>query len=231
MPMPAQVHKDATKAQLSPMGEQLRRRRKALHLTLKEVAAAAQLSSGFISQIERGITIPSLTSLTNVCRVLNMDVGDFFNVEPKPQEQDEATPLLFGLGKVSPDVVTYERLSASFPDNVLRATFIHEPAGNHSEPMAHEGEEIFYIVSGEITLYLEDESVILKQGDTAHFPSTKVHRTWNHSKHTTTIFHVCTMDVFGGNDHVSPAFPSKSLAVTKHVRTRATHSSSTKGED
>ena len=55
-----------------PLGTRLRDRRQSLGLTLKEVADQAGLSVGFISQIERGITIPSLTSLINVCRVLEV---------------------------------------------------------------------------------------------------------------------------------------------------------------
>jgi transcriptional regulator with XRE-family HTH domain len=55
---------------LSPLGERLRARRRQLRLTLKEVALWLGLSVGFISQIERGITSPSLSSLVSVSRVL-----------------------------------------------------------------------------------------------------------------------------------------------------------------
>src|SRR5262245_62277158 len=99
-----------------PLGTRLRDRRQALGLTLKEVAVGAGLSVGFISQIERGITIPSLTSLINVCRMLKSEVGDFLT---QPRGDTPVTRhdqrSVYALGS---DAITYERLSASFPGNV-----------------------------------------------------------------------------------------------------------------
>lgn len=93
--------------------------------------------------------------------------------------------------------LTYERLSASFPGNVLRSVIIHEPPRHRSEPIAHEGEEIFFILEGALTVEVEGECTILDVGDSIHFPSTRTHSTWNHTSTPTTILHTCTMDVFG----------------------------------
>ncbi|WP_316860990.1 XRE family transcriptional regulator [uncultured Cohaesibacter sp.] len=184
------------------LGDRLRTRRKELRLTLKDVAKSASFSTGFISQIERGITVPSLTSLVAVCRVLQLDVGEFF------QSPDEKVATVtrhnertrYTLDGSPGHSVSYERLSAPVPGNILRSTLIHEPPGFRSEPMSHEGEEIFYIVEGELTLEIEGETNILEQGDTAHFLSNRVHSTWNHTTEPTIVFHTCTMDVFGDEE-------------------------------
>lgn len=178
-------------------------------MTLQEVADVAGFSVGFISQIERGITIPSLTSLVAVCRALNTDVGSFFQT-PKvgaPITRREGRPV-YAVGGTPGSTVTYERLSASFPGNILRSTLIHEPPGFRSEPMSHEGEEIFFIVEGSLTIEIGGERTILEAGDSAHFPSTMTHVTWNHTTEPTTIFHTCTMDVFGDGDRADPVEPS-----------------------
>jgi quercetin dioxygenase-like cupin family protein len=94
----------------------------------------------------------------------------------------------------------YERLSAAFPGNVLRTVLIHESPGHRSEPISHEGEEIFYILAGAITVEVDGERTVLKTGDSIHFPSTLRHSTWNHTKQPTTILHTCTMDVFGDGE-------------------------------
>ena len=204
---------------LAPLGERLRVRRKALKLTLQEVADKAGFSVGFISQIERGITVPSLVSLVAVCRALNLEIGTFFQ-QPKgnPVTRHDSRPV-YGLAGDGQRAVTYERLSASFPGNVLHSTLIHEPPGFRSEPMSHEGEEIFYIVSGELTLELDGEQLILEAGDTVHFPSTRTHVTWNHTTEPATIFHTCTMDVFG--DGAPTGDPRTSVAVTRAVNRRS----------
>jgi len=205
---------------INPLGERLRKRRKELKLTLQDVADRAGFSVGFISQIERGITVPSLVSLVSVCRVLKVDIGDVVH-QPRfnaPVTRREHRPI-YGLGGISGNAVTYERLSASFPGNVLRSTIIHEPPGFRSEPMSHEGEEIFFIVDGALTLELDGEVMILEAGDTAHFPSTRTHATWNHTAEPTTVFHTCTMDVFGEGEPSGD--PNTSLVVTRAASRRS----------
>ncbi|OCP04238.1 MULTISPECIES: XRE family transcriptional regulator [unclassified Ensifer] len=201
-------------AEAPPLGDRLRQRRKALKMTLQEVADEAGFSVGFISQIERGITVPSLTSLIAVCRTLKVEAGSFLN-PPKvatPFTRREHRPI-YGLGQQGGNAVSYERLSASFPGNVLRSTIIHEPPGHRSEPMSHEGEEIFFILKGALTLEVDGEPMVLEAGDSAHFPSLRVHTMWNHTGEPTTILHTCTMDVFG--DGEPSGSPTDSLAVTR----------------
>ena len=195
-----------------PLGTRLRDRRQALGLTLKEVGDQAGLSVGFISQIERGITIPSLTSLINVCRVLKSDVGDFLT-QPrgdKPVTRHGERPV-YALGD---NAINYERLSAAFPGNVLRSVIFHEPPGFRSEPMAHEGEEMFFILEGALTIEIDGERTILETGDSVHFPSTQDACDLEpHARPTTAVLHTCTMDVFGDGTPTGKA--ETSMAVSR----------------
>lgn len=177
------------------LGERLRTRRRELGLTLKEVADGAGLSVGFISQIERGITTPSLSSLVSVARVLGFHVSEFLS-QPRglaPTTRHDQRPH-YAVGSNS---LVYERLSASFPGNVLSSVIIHEPPGYRSEPIAHEGEEIFYVLEGGITVEVDGDTHVLGVGDSIHFPSQRVHSSWNHTAVPSVILHTCTMDVFG----------------------------------
>jgi transcriptional regulator with XRE-family HTH domain len=209
-----------------PLGTRLRERRQELGLTLKEVADGAGLSVGFISQIERGITTPSLSSLVGVSRVLDMHVSDFL-AQPRggaPLTRRAERPH-YAVGGNS---LTYERLSASFPGSVLRSVIIHEPPGHRSEPIAHEGEEIFFILEGALTVEVEGERTILDLGDSIHFPSTKTHSTWNHTTSPTTILHTCTMDVFG--DEPREQHRHADLTTAKGAGRKRAARSSKKGE-
>lgn len=202
-------------ASASPLGAQLRERRRQLGLTLKEVADGAGLSVGFISQIERGITVPSLTSLISVCRILKSEVGDFLT-QPrgdKPVTRHDQRPL-YALGG---NAVKYERLSAAFPGNILRSVIIHEPPGFRSEPMSHEGEEMFFILEGALTIEIDGERTILEAGDSIHFPSTRTHVTWNHTTSETVILHTCTMDVFGDG---APTGKAETSVVVSRANSR-----------
>ncbi|MCJ8324193.1 MAG: helix-turn-helix transcriptional regulator [Rhizobiales bacterium] len=182
-------------AEGAALGEKLRVRRRALGMTLKQVADQAGLTVGFISQIERNITAPSLSSLVSVAQVLEMNVSDFLS-QPKGDgsitRHDERPEY-----SVGNSTMTYERLSSNFSGNVLRSLIIKEPPGHKAEPISHDGEEMIFMLSGEITVELNGVQTILETGDSLHFPSTQVHSTWNHTDATSTFLWAGTMDVFG----------------------------------
>ena len=181
------------------LADKLRARRRKLGLTLKEVADGAGLSVGFISQIERGITTPSLSSLVSVANVLGAEVGEFLS---QPKGDDAATrhdqrPVY----AISENSVTYERISSFFPGHVLRSVIVHEPPGHRAEPIAHEGEEILFMLEGVITVEVAGQRSILEKGDSIHFPSRKVHSTWNHTDRPATILWIGTMELFGEQEN------------------------------
>ena len=76
------------------VGERLRERRRELKMTLQDVADTAGFSVGFISQIERGITVPSLVSLVAVCRALGVDISTFFQ-QPEGNHPPRQPPRLW----------------------------------------------------------------------------------------------------------------------------------------
>lgn len=177
------------------LGERIRQSRKARGLTLQAVADAALLTPGFISQIERGLATPSITSLTNVARALGLDPGDLLVRPPDPgtQTRHGDRPLY----SLAPDKVIYERISSHFPGSVLRGLVIHERPGVASDPIQHEGEELFYVIDGTLVVDLEGVRHELNAGDSIHFASTRIHSTLNPTTSVATYLHVCTMDIFG----------------------------------
>ncbi len=183
------------KIQKNTLGEKLRARRRELGLTLQTVANRAGLTVGFISQIERDLTAPSLSSLVSVSQVLEMHVSEFLS-QPKGDKsitrQDERRAYAVGNNSMS-----YERLSSNFAGNVLRSVLVHEPPGHKGEPISHDGEEMLFVLSGMLTAEIGGIHTILKTGDSIHFPSTTTHSSWNHTDETTTFLWVGTMDVFG----------------------------------
>jgi len=197
------MEKNSTVIQEDPentLGERLRLRRKELKLSMKEVAVSSGLSIGFISQVERGLTSPSLTSLTAIANFLRSDVTNFLS-QPKSkssitrhQERDVYT--------INKNGLQYERLSDSFPGHTLNSVIIHEMPGHRSESISHEGEEFFFILEGAITIYIDGVVNILEAGDSLHFDSSRSHSAWNHTNKVTSVLHVCTMNVFGDQDTV-----------------------------
>lgn len=191
-----------------PLGRRLRDRRQSLGLTLKEVADGAGLSVGFISLVERGLTAPSLSSLVSISKVLKTDISAFLR-QPQPPgtftRHDQRQVY-----SISGQTVSYERVSSSFPGRVMRSVIVHQPPGYRAEPISHEGEELIFVLEGEVTSEVGGKHTVLRVGDSVHHPSSCRHALWNHSGRSATLLWVGTMDLFGADD--VPAEEGKSAA-------------------
>ncbi len=63
-------------------------------LTQEELADRAELSKGFISQVERDLTSPSIATLMDILQCLGTTIGEFFNEAPEEQIVFEKTTIL-----------------------------------------------------------------------------------------------------------------------------------------
>lgn len=162
---------------------------------MQQVAEEASLTVGFISQIERGISSPSLSSLYNVAKALDASVDMF--VSHPARQQGAAThrgsrPVFEGTGKSR----FYEFLERGFPEAKLNACITHVPPGHASETMSHDGEDFIYLVSG--AMHYEVDGIVyeLGAGDTLHFDARKPHRGTNVGNETAIELWVGTMRLF-----------------------------------
>lgn len=159
------------------VGPLIRARRRQLHLTLQQLADAAGISVGYVSQVERDLATPSLGTLANIARSLDVGV-DYFIATP-----DVGSALSRARDRQSFSVagssVIYERIGTDFAGNQLSAFLLTLPPGYRSETVAHEGEEIFYVLEGRLTVRIENEETELEAGDGFHFRGNRPHTWWN----------------------------------------------------
>jgi transcriptional regulator with XRE-family HTH domain len=189
------------------LGAALRQRRQDLGMTMQAVADAAGLSVGFISQVERDLTSPSLSSLASLAEVLQTPIGTFLT---QPEAHGSTTRNRHrATYSIAPKGLCYERLSSTFPGSTLCSVIIHEPPGHRSEPISHRGEEMFFVLAGEVSVEIEGVVEILQAGDSIHFDSSRVHATWNHTDAPVSILWCGTMNVFG--DAPAPIHNSASV--------------------
>ena len=67
------------------IGSKLKELRVLKGLTQEELADRAELSKGFISQLERDLTSPSIATLIDILQCLGTTIGDFFTETPDEQ--------------------------------------------------------------------------------------------------------------------------------------------------
>lgn len=163
------------------LGRNLRGLRKARGITLKELALKVGRSVGFISQIERGISEPSLTDLRRIAATFDVPTSWFFlldDIDTPEQKFIVRTGARRALG-TSEDGILEELLSPDLGGAFEMLRTVIEPGAASSELLKRETEEAGFIASGEIDFWIDETPFCLKAGDSFRFDH-KSHR-WHNS--------------------------------------------------
>lgn len=160
------------------LGEEIRRRRTAARLSLRELAERTGLSASFLSQIERSRADLSVSSLRQVASGLGVDVVVLLG----RQRDGSLSGLREGLDGQRPRFfvraagVTVEGFRG-FDDGRLEAYIVEPASGHGGEVIAgSDGEEFLYVIGGRVEVVLEQRSVVLEAGDGAHVRPGTPHR-------------------------------------------------------
>lgn len=158
-----------------PIGGRLRSTRLARGLTLGHVAAAAGLTEGFVSKLERDQVSPSVASLVAVCEALGLRVGELF--EPPSSaivRAGEGAQINFG-GAAAREYL----LSPGSQSHIEVLHSIVAPQGSGgAELYALDVEvEFVYVMKGRFDIVLGPERHSLNAGDAMTFRGREPH-TW-----------------------------------------------------
>ena len=178
------------------LGPLIRKQRKALGLTLQATCARVGLSVGYLSQVERDYATPSLGTLEQIAQALNVGVEYFISV---PRPADSLTRAS-GRAQFSLDdsSIVCEALGTDFPGAELSSYILNVPPGYVSEIVSHEGEEVVYILEGEITQLLGDERFRMRAGDSRHYTGNTRHAWSNPGDTAARILWTGTLNVLQG---------------------------------
>jgi len=163
-------------------------------LTQEELAARTELTKGFISQLERDLTSPSIATLMDILAALGTDVAGFFR-ETQEEQVVYSTEDMFV--KEEADGYTIQWLVTNAQKNALEPILVTIPAGvSGAEDDPHEGEEFGYVLSGSVTLVLGEQRYRLKKGGSFYFHPTRVHYLINPGKAEARVLWVSTPPSF-----------------------------------
>lgn len=162
------------KARRDPqLGAAIRKRRKQAGMTLQALCDASGVSVGYLSQVERDNATPSLGTLAQIADALGVAL-EYFIATPKPSDglTRAGQRPQFALAHSS---LTYESLASEFPGSELSSYILHVPPGYVSETVSHEGEEMVFVLEGEIEQTLDGQSFRMKAGDCLHYSGQTAH--------------------------------------------------------
>lgn len=194
----------ATDTSAPAIGPLMRRRRKALGLTLRAASEAAGLSTGYLSQVETGKAVPTLGTLAQIARALGVGL-DYFVTESRPVDALSRAENRRRFS-VPGSPVEYEAISADYPGSNLVSYILHIPEGYESEVASHEGEEIIVILDGIIDQMLGGEHMRLTPGDSLHYDGATPHSWINPGPGTARVLWTGTLAVLkaGGGSGMPP---------------------------
>lgn len=163
------------------VGRRIRDLRRVRRFSLETVAARTDLSIGFLSQIERGLSSPSLRVLATLADVLGVGIAALFGASPSA---DAASDQVVTRGLQRPELklwrtgVSKQLLSPASSDSKLNLFLVHlEPGGSTGDELyTHDGEEAGLVLEGEMMLTVDSETWSLKTGDSFRFASRRPHR-------------------------------------------------------
>lgn len=188
----SEVHRGAELDEtLEGIGDRLREERVRAGISQRELARRLGLSASMISQLESGMSKPSVGTLYAIVTELNLSLDriirgeDFTGDEPGPAVEPEVSPLVHPEDRQTIDLasgVRWEELSPTSEEGVdfLHATY---EVGGASTPdhslMRHHGREYGYVMTGVLGIQIGFQEYELQPGDSIAFDSTTPHRLWN----------------------------------------------------
>ena len=156
------------------LGKRMKELRIQYGLTQQELADRSELTKGFISQLERNLTSPSITTLMDILQCLGTSIGEFFNEAPDEQ-------IVFGKQDyfVKEDTEYKNEIKWIIPNaqkNTIEPIYLTLQAGGSTCPdTPHEGEEFGYVLQGAVSIHLGNKTYKAKKGESFYYTADKTH--------------------------------------------------------
>lgn len=163
------------------LGKQLKRIRQKKGLSLKQVAEMSDVSTGLISKIENFRTTPSLPVLLKIMQSLQIDLSELNltsrNAEPyilirkgkgTLEERDDSQGLEYTF-----------LFSNDLSESNLRTYIVKVNIGVYREPISTDAIELIYVINGKVNYIINEETLILEEGDILFFDGTAPHAVQN----------------------------------------------------
>ncbi len=175
------------------IGEKIKRLRLKCGLTQEELADRAELSKGFISQLERDLASPSIATLSDVLECLGSTLSEFFGEKDVEKVTYSAEDMF---EKVEDDKSILWLVPSAQKNELEPILLTLKPGASSYLDDPHHGEEFGYVLSGTGVLVLGARREKLKKGSSFYFEPTMPHHIENHGKSDLKIIWVSTPPSF-----------------------------------
>jgi len=177
------------------IGNKLKRLRIKNGLTQEEVADRCELSKGFISQIERDLASPSISTLSDLLQCLGTDLKTFFSDASDENVVFKSEDVFVKEYKDEGSIINW--IVPNSQKNDMEPIIIElMPGGKSYVDDPHEGEEFGYVLSGTITLHIGSKKFKVKKHESFYFKPNSVHYISNTANFNASVLWVSTPPTF-----------------------------------
>ena len=185
-----------------PLQEKIRELRKNKKYTLEQLAQKAGCSKSYISQLEKGKNVPSVSMLGRLASALDSQVSELLSENNQDLQWDRHLPkperrtIQYPDGKVTSQLLT----RGVFQKKMQPVITIIEPGGTSDKigELSHPpgSEEFVLVLEGEIDFWIGTDHIMLKKGDTLYFKGDQAHGWANPGKKKARVLFTWTPPVW-----------------------------------
>jgi len=182
---------------VADVGKKIKQFRTENGFTLKDLSEMTSLSTGFLSQLERGLTTVAIDSLEKIAQALGVDLNHFFAL-PEGRHETVLRSHARQVFRIENNQFIHYLLSRDVRDKKMLPRFMEILPHKIEEELTlsrHGGEEFVYIIEGILTLGIDNCEYDLYPGDTAHYSSRLPHNFANNTSKTVKLIIVNTPNV------------------------------------
>ena len=171
------------------LGKKIKTLRMQQRLTLEQLAQKSDLSIGVLSQVERDISTPTVTTLQKISNALGITLSNLFSDNGAPEERgpltkkdDQNSEFVAVVRKekrkkvLMPWGTTMEMLCPDLRHKIEFMYLVFPPGTKTGEIYSHAGEECGYILEGTFKGVVGDKEIVLEAGDSVYYDSSLPHR-------------------------------------------------------
>ena len=181
----------ASEAGERTLGAKLRRLRTEKGISLRGLAQATGLTPSFLSQVERDLAEPSITSLRRLAEALRVPVFLLFvnSGEYSPIVRRNSRRMI----RLPGSRLTYQLLVPDL-NRQMEAIMTRVAVGGQTSecPISHEGEEWTMVLEGRMTIQVADDVYILEEGDCIYYHASLPHLISNAGEQELVVLSVMT---------------------------------------
>lgn len=160
------------------MGATIKRIRLAQRRTQQDIATICNLSKSYLSKIEKGSVLPSLSVLGQIANALGTKVSILVAEEERISIVHEtAEHVLANLSNTSMGYSIFPFATSISKKKVQPFLFITKKSEHKLNKNSHDDDEFLYILSGEMFLEIGNKKYHLKEGDGIFFDARIEHMT------------------------------------------------------